>query len=77
MKIFWDNVYSKKNIDQVSWHTPSLLLSLQLIKQLTFSNKDRIIDVGAGRSYLADDLIKDGFLNLTLYHHQFYLLKLI
>ena len=67
MKNFWDNVYAKKNIDQVSWYTPSLTVSLQLIKNLTFSNKDKIIDIGAGRSFLADDLIKDEFLNLTLF----------
>ncbi len=61
----WQNVYATKNHEKVSWYSPHLRLSHQLIAQYG-KKTSRIIDVGAGASTLVDDLHGDGFSELIV-----------
>ena len=61
----WETVYSNKAVDQVSWFQQHAASSLRLIKEC--ADKDaHIIDVGGGASVLVDDLLDEGYQNLTV-----------
>ena len=62
----WQNVYNKKNENEVSWYQKSPKLSLEFVKSLNLSLDAEIIDIGAGESRLVDNLIELGFVNLTV-----------
>jgi SAM-dependent methyltransferase len=62
----WDKIYLEKAPDQVSWYRPHLETSLALIEQAGAELSASIIDVGAGESTLADDLVARGYANLTV-----------
>jgi SAM-dependent methyltransferase len=57
----WDAVYESKSPDAVSWYSPTLALSLDLMKGLGLGATARIIDVGGGASTFAHDLLGLGF----------------
>ncbi len=65
-KEHWDNVYSSKPTDGVSWYQEHAESSLRLIQQSGVSSSANIIDVGGGASTLIDDLIADGFTRLNV-----------
>jgi Methyltransferase domain. len=61
----WDKVYQSKDHAQVSWHQDHATLSFDWI--LAYTNKNaNIIDVGSGVSILADNLLDEGYANLSL-----------
>lgn len=62
----WNNVYSSKPTDGVSWYQEHAASSLRLIQQTGVSSSAEIIDVGGGASTLVDDLIKQGFTHLSV-----------
>ncbi len=62
----WENVYHTKGSANVSWYTPHLDTSLQLIQQLAPNADATILDVGSGASTLADDLLEAGFHHLAM-----------
>jgi 2-polyprenyl-3-methyl-5-hydroxy-6-metoxy-1,4-benzoquinol methylase len=61
----WEQVYSTKPSNQVSWYSPHLETSLELIERVAPS-KAAILDVGGGASTLVDDLLARGYQNLTV-----------
>ena len=61
----WNKIYTQKAPNQVSWYRPHLEASLALIEQAGAGSTASIIDVGAGESTLADDLLARGYSNLT------------
>ena len=63
-KNHWENIYSTKASDAVSWYRPRLETSLSLIRRVA-EEKSSIIDVGAGSSTLADDLLNSGYRDIT------------
>ena len=65
-KKHWENIYQKKEIDGVSWYQKIPLESLQLIKKYSISNYDKIIDIGCGKSFLADNLLELNYTNISL-----------
>ena len=65
-KKHWENIYQKKEIDGVSWYQKVPLESLQLIKKYSISNSDKIIDIGCGKSFLADNLLELNYTNISL-----------
>jgi SAM-dependent methyltransferase len=65
MQQHWDHIYASKSPDQVSWFTPHLDSSLELIRRFTHS-RSAIIDVGAGASTLTGDLLDLGHQELTV-----------
>jgi len=62
----WNNVFSTKAPDAVSWYRPHLEVSLDLIERRAPAKSGSIIDVGAGESTLADDLLARGYREVTI-----------
>jgi SAM-dependent methyltransferase len=62
----WNNIYSQKAPDQVSWFRPHLEASLALIERVGDGPSASIIDVGGGESTLVDDLLVRGYSDLTV-----------
>lgn len=65
-KKHWDNIYSTKKLNEVSWYQPTPETSLSLIKELNIPKTASIIDIGGGDSFLIDNLLELGYENLTL-----------
>jgi SAM-dependent methyltransferase len=65
-KTHWDNVYSTKAPDAVSWYRTHLEESLALIERAVDARSASIIDVGGGESTLVDDLLLRGYKNITV-----------
>ena len=65
-KAHWENIYTTKAPDQVSWYRPHLETSLALIKRAARDRAASIIDVGGGESTLVDDLFEQGFRDITV-----------
>jgi 2-polyprenyl-3-methyl-5-hydroxy-6-metoxy-1,4-benzoquinol methylase len=62
----WERIYGTKAPDAVSWYRPHLDLSLELIRRAAPKLSASIIDVGGGESTLVDDLIGQGYENITV-----------
>ena len=65
-KKHWENIYQTKNIDGVSWYQETPYESIELIKKFSTTDSDMIIDIGCGKSLLADILLKLNYKNITL-----------
>ena len=65
-KTHWESIYKTKSSKEVSWYVPHLEKSLELILKLGLSKDAEIIDVGGGASTLPDDLLANGFKNITV-----------
>jgi len=65
-KDHWEKVYSTKPADTVSWFQPHAELSLGLILDTGVGRDASIIDVGGGASTLVDDLLANGFTDVTV-----------
>jgi SAM-dependent methyltransferase len=65
-KDHWENVYSSKPSDAVSWFQQHAALSLDLIQATGAGCDAAIIDVGGGASTLVDDLLSNGYTDLTV-----------
>lgn len=62
----WEDVYRRKDADQVSWFRPHLEVSLALMAQAGLGPQTRVIDVGGGASTLVDDLLARGLTEITV-----------
>ena len=65
-KDHWENVYSTKAPDNVSWFQPHAELSTRLIRESCPQRDAAIIDVGGGASTLVDDLLDAGYTQVTV-----------
>ncbi len=65
-KVHWEQVYSSKATNTVSWFQEHAETSLQMIQACSVSLGAAIIDVGGGASTLVDDLLKKGYSNLSV-----------
>lgn len=65
-KEHWENVYATKPTSSVSWFQVHADQSLRLIKDTGVPLSAAIIDVGGGASTLVDDLLRNGYSNLTV-----------
>ena len=65
-KSHWENVYSIKAPNAVSWYRPHLGTSLEIIERVAPARSAAILDVGGGESTLVDDLLARGYHNLTM-----------
>lgn len=65
-KVHWEQVYSTKSISGVSWFQEHAQQSVQLIQQAGLARDVGIIDVGGGASTLVDDLLNEGYANVTV-----------
>lgn len=65
-KDHWEKVYGTKSPDAVSWFAPHLETSLNLIHEATQDKAASIIDIGGGEATLVDDLLAEGFTDLSV-----------
>jgi ubiquinone/menaquinone biosynthesis C-methylase UbiE len=65
-KPHWEGVYRKKHATEVSWYQPHLKQSLMLISEANLPSTASIVDVGGGASTLVDDLLAQGFTDITV-----------
>lgn len=65
-KDHWEKVYSTKATDAVSWFQPHADCSLGLISAAGVGRDASVIDVGGGASTLVDDLLANGFTNVSV-----------
>jgi SAM-dependent methyltransferase len=65
-KEHWENVFSTKKENEVSWFQPKPEASINFFKVNEISKDAKIIDIGGGDSYLIDHLLELGYINLTL-----------
>jgi len=61
----WDSIFQNADYTQVLWHQSSPQKSIDTIKRYVKSDAN-IIDVGCGASFLVDNLLQDGYENVTL-----------
>jgi len=62
----WDTVYRTKAPDAVSWYRRHLETSIDLIRRVAPDPSAAIIDVGGGESTLVDDLLAEGYRDVTV-----------
>ncbi len=65
-KAHWEKVYGNRGVDAVSWYQEHASRSVALIRKLGIAKHEAIIDVGGGASVLVDDLLADGYADLTV-----------
>lgn len=63
---YWDNVYLQKSEEEMSWFQENPSKSLELINEINLPRSAAIIDIGAGDSRLADHLISERFIDITV-----------
>src|SRR4051794_41793506 len=57
----WENVYTKKGENEVSWFQENPAQSLDLIAEVGATVDTAIIDIGGGASRVVDCLVEKGF----------------
>jgi ubiquinone/menaquinone biosynthesis C-methylase UbiE len=62
----WRRVFQTRAPNEVSWYQPHLELSFQMISRSGVHPDSRLLDVGGGDSTLVDDLVRDGFSDVTV-----------
>jgi len=65
-KQHWEQVYTAKPSDSVSWFQEHAYISLRLIHNTGLGKDAAIIDIGGGASKLVDDLEAEGYTDLTV-----------
>lgn len=65
-KQHWEQVYTTKKPDAVSWFQEHADHSIRMIHNTGLGKDAAIIDVGGGASTLVDDLVAEGYTDLTV-----------
>jgi ubiquinone/menaquinone biosynthesis C-methylase UbiE len=65
-KDHWDRIYSRRQLEEVGWYRPHLERSLELIQQTGIPASAKLLDVGGGASSLVDDLLAEGFHDISV-----------
>jgi cyclopropane fatty-acyl-phospholipid synthase-like methyltransferase len=65
-KTHWENIYSSRPADQMSWTQAKPKTSLKIIKSYRLAKTASIIDIGGGDSLLADYLLEEGYTNISV-----------
>jgi len=66
LKTHWQHIYQVKAPTEVSWYQDHSLQSLQFIRQTGMPKTGSIIDVGGGSSTLVDDLLTNGYQQISI-----------
>lgn len=61
----WESIWRDRQPEELSWHQPKPERSITLIERYA-SRHGPIVDVGAGTSAVVDQLLDDGFTDLTV-----------
>jgi len=62
----WENIYATKPANSVSWFCPRAQSSLDMIRATSVERTAPIIDIGGGASVLVDELLAEGFQDVTV-----------
>ena len=65
-KTHWEHIYRKKGPREVSWYQEHAQSSLQYIRNTGLQKTGHIIDVGGGTSTLVDDLVMEGYQQISI-----------
>ncbi len=65
-KEHWDDVWTRKKSDKVSWYQEDPNTSIEMILSTNSSSDAEIIDVGGGDSKLVDKLLELDFKNISV-----------
>jgi 2-polyprenyl-3-methyl-5-hydroxy-6-metoxy-1,4-benzoquinol methylase len=65
-KRHWNEVYTTKPAETVSWFRPHVETSFKLIQDSGFGKDAAVIDVGGGASTLVDDLLDHGYSDVSV-----------
>jgi len=65
-KYHWENIYSTKQLNEVSWYQPTPETSLRFIEKLDLNKDAAIVDIGGGDSFLVDHLLELGYTNISV-----------
>lgn len=65
-KEHWEKVYGTKAQDSVSWYTPHLETSLNLIHLAARDKDAAVIDIGGGEATLVDDLLSEEYRDISI-----------
>ena len=65
LKSHWENIYSSKKEDGVSWFQEHPKTSIDLIEKYSTDKSISIIDIGSGRSKILKNLIENKYDDLT------------
>lgn len=66
LKDHWENIYTTKQPNEVSWTEDVPTVSLGFIHKFNVPKTASIIDIGGGDSKLVDYLIAEGFSNISV-----------
>ncbi len=65
-RLHWEHIYSTKQPNEVSWTQQVPHTSLEFIKGLNLPLSSKIIDIGGGDSNLVDNLLEQGYTDITV-----------
>jgi SAM-dependent methyltransferase len=65
-KGYWDNIYSSKAEDEVSWFQPYPETSMEFVELFKLPSNANIIDIGGGDSHFVDALLDKGYQNISV-----------
>lgn len=65
-KAHWQDVYSQREPEQVSWYEPAPATSLEWIEKAGLPADAAILDAGGGTSALAGALVRGGYRDVTV-----------
>lgn len=65
-KKHWERIYETRSPDAVSWYQEHAQRSLALIRGSGVPRDSGIVDIGGGASTLVDDLLADGYSDVTV-----------
>ena len=65
-KQHWENVFTTKNINEVSWYEAKPVISLQFLHECNIAKTAAIIDIGGGDSFFVDNLLELGYTNISV-----------
>jgi ubiquinone/menaquinone biosynthesis C-methylase UbiE len=65
-KKHWENIYTTKELCDVSWYQPIPTTSLDFLKQFQIGATAKIIDIGGGDSFFVDNLLEMGYQDITV-----------
>lgn len=65
-KAHWENIYTRKGPQDVSWYQAMPKVSLDLFAEYRVPKQARIIDVGGGDGLLVDHLLTGGYDDVTV-----------
>jgi len=66
IKKHWEKIYETKELDGVSWFQEKPSTSISLIEGSSIKKDVEIIDIGCGKSYLIDNLLKNQFSDVSI-----------